>query len=588
MREDLLHLLGNLDDHDALNAALVRFVVRDTIGADKSFGTLLRSSAIPRVLNPEIIGVLQETPEDVTANRAALVRLSGYPFIAPLSEGREEYTMHEAARAAILSDWREDAERSTYQALNRSLAAYFESIEEPLEALYHSFVFAPSDAFEEFRRLFKEALVSYRRSEAESLLATARDQQVELHPEKRLWLTCYQAHLAAKLHRWMEARDILQELLSKELPPGLEARSLYDLGLISDKIGMWEEAEHTLETALAKWRGIGDKYNTAVTLNYLGVVKNQRGKWHEGLSAYEDAIGIFDELKQYADVAGTRCNLALAYQKRGEWGKALKVYEQAREGFRDAGEQYNEARVSSNLGFLYSLRGQPKTAIVLLQQAIAIFHRLGDDRAEAAAQDNLGIAYRKLGRIDQALGTHQQALEIFQRLDHRYGVAQVLSNQGDAFMERGQWNEAESAYTQALTMFGDLGDPYGQAVTQGRIGEWHVRQGHWMEGLQILEHCLETLRGLLSYVDAAHVLFWMGKRHQGQAQWKEAATCYQNALEILPVDSDWILMARIQHTMAELAAQQGYSVQFVKHLRRAIQFWETSTRNTEEQQWKKT
>lgn len=169
--DELLRLVQSGLPPDELEAQVLRLLVKGFEEKDPTFGALLRAAAVPRRLDTATVGLLRGTPDDEPGNRTALKRLADLSFVLPDPEGKS-YTLHEETRALLLETWQTAGRRPRYEALSRALGAHFQE-QDPLEALYHRFVFDPGGAFAGFERRFWGANRFYRRAECGALVLTA-------------------------------------------------------------------------------------------------------------------------------------------------------------------------------------------------------------------------------------------------------------------------------------------------------------------------------------------------------------------------------------------------------------------------------
>ena len=472
-REELFRLLAETEDAEALTEALVRRIVAEAEEREPEWGALLRAAAIPRRLDAAVVGVLRDAPDDEAGNRAAMARLADLSFVLPDPEGKS-YALHEQVRALLLEEWPAAGRRPRYEALSRALEAHFQE-RDPLEALYHRFVFDPGGAFAAFERRFQEADQFYRRAECGALTLAAEAQAREMDEAQRRWLRYYRARLALVLDRWAEAEEGYRSLLA-ELPPSprpaatplpegegsgpvlskvegergkLRTWTLHDLGMALRAQGKWEAALQAYRGTLEGWRALGDRWNEGTTLNNMGIVYRAQGRWASALEVYEGSLEIKRELGDRHGEEQTLGNMGNIYQSQGRWAEALKVYERSLAFCRQVGDRHGEGATLNNMGETYIRMGQWAEAKTHFDQSLPIRYEIGDRLGESYVLHNLGEWHQKQGQLEEAIARYEEALRLRQKLAAWPEAGKTLHALAEVYALRGEWQPAAEAARQA-------------------------------------------------------------------------------------------------------------------------------------------
>jgi non-specific serine/threonine protein kinase/serine/threonine-protein kinase len=346
------------------------------------------------------------------------------------------------------------------------------------------------------------------------------------------------------------AREILDTgaaRLEEELAgqPRTQARLMQTIGKVYRNLGLFEEAEPLLQTALdlRRQQGDGDDLMLAASLIELADL-------HIKLARYEVAEGLLREAMDLMDRHADADRLALAqslgelasvYRRQGRYDEARPLYERARdlriealgpddplvatsynglailawnEGDYDAAESlylqalaiweaaYGEdhadvAKGLNNLGLLYHQIERFEEAEVNYQRAIAIYERiLGPDHPRLGrAVNNLALLYHFLERYDEAAPLYERALAVREQAvgrDHP-DVAQTVNNLANLYRARGDYDRAEPLYRRALAIREDTFGPDHQDVawTKRDLGVLISKRGDPLESLPYFEAALD-------------------------------------------------------------------------------------------------
>ncbi|MEQ4715648.1 BTAD domain-containing putative transcriptional regulator [Nonomuraea sp. B19D2] len=191
------------------------------------------------------------------------------------------------------------------------------------------------------------------------------------------------------------------------------SRALERLGraLLSLLGGRVAVAEQELESVLAEFGTLGERWGKAQGLDWLGLIASWRGEWERAMRLWQDAIGLLEELgamEELVDVLGRRAD---AYWRADDVQAARADCERAEDLTRRLGRPELVAGVHLRLSEIARVEGDLTEAGRLLDAALAA--------SESGAFTSTGIrahVLTALGRLAEASGDAATAA-------HRYAEA---------------------------------------------------------------------------------------------------------------------------------------------------------------------
>src|SRR5579864_1291279 len=258
--------------------------------------------------------------------------------------------------------------------------------------------------------------------------------------------------------RWL---DILLEAAGPDAPPAVRAKASKGAAVIARDQGDTRRATALLDEALALYRGLGDSYGIASSLNNLGLVH-----WHEGNHALaharlEEALVWWRRVGYQRGVAGTLANMGNLASEEGDYVAARSLYEKSLSVMRELGDQRSAATVVNNLGLACLYAGEQTLARSLLEQSLSIRRALGDKLGIAQSLINLGFAFLSAADYSPARSALQESLTLSQDLKYQKGVAESLINLGAVHCCEGDYASAHRLLEQSLRMMRGLRETRG-------------------------------------------------------------------------------------------------------------------------------
>jgi tetratricopeptide (TPR) repeat protein len=253
--------------------------------------------------------------------------------------------------------------------------------------------------------------------------------------------------------------------------PADRARALVSLGIVSWRLGRYQEAAVQQEQALDLAREAGDDTQLGRALIGLGIVYWHLGRTAETVDCGRQALELFrgsgDRLGQ-ARVLG---NLGLVHRQLGDYAAALAYHRQALDLFVEIGDPVGAANEWGGLGSTLDELGRLPEALHHLREALALARQTGYREAEALALHSLGTVYRRLGRLAEALAHHQQALCLIREIGDRTMEGYALGQLGTAYRCLGRYAHAIDHHHRALRIAGEIGDDRLAAELHNGLGD---------------------------------------------------------------------------------------------------------------------
>jgi serine/threonine protein kinase/tetratricopeptide (TPR) repeat protein len=289
--------------------------------------------------------------------------------------------------------------------------------------------------------------------------------------------------------------------------PLLQARLMYTLGTVYERLGLYTPARELLDAALRIRRlppdGRVDEIGVAEVLQGLGDVALARGDFAQADSAYHAALEIRQRVlgPENREVATTLSSLAKVRWRQGRAAEAESLFVKvlALDARVRSPEDPRTLSDVSNLAVAYWSQDRFAEAEPLFRKTLEIQKRvLGPDHPDVAgAHMNLGSVYWKEGKYAEALAENQKARPIFEKTygpDH-IRVAEIYNNLGEAYWKLHRYREAEPLFRRALAIKDSVLSPTNPtiAITLNGLAGLLRDQGRYAEAEPLYRRAL-TIR----------------------------------------------------------------------------------------------
>jgi tetratricopeptide (TPR) repeat protein len=300
--------------------------------------------------------------------------------------------------------------------------------------------------------------------------------------------------------------------------PQIQATLFDALGQAYTGLGLYDQAEPLLESAVAKRKGLvpAEPADQALSLRHLGDLQTFRAAYPQAESVYRNAIDLQSSLppaeRDEFAIACSLFGLGDEQAKAGHpaeaeqtLGRALKLQQRIyTDNSVDChGSQGHAradiARTMQTLAWAISERDLNE-AIPLMRSAVAIQQSVWGDEAYpdyAAALNDLGLMLRDQGDYAQSEQLLMEALVMERKLlgDKHSELALMLNNLALTLWRKGDLAQAESTYRQALAMQREL------------LGDAHPDVANTLNNIAFVLYDRGDVRGALQTEGEALVIY---------------------------------------------------------------------------------
>jgi tetratricopeptide (TPR) repeat protein len=308
---------------------------------------------------------------------------------------------------------------------------------------------------------------------------------------------------ARQLHaqgHWREAVSAYLEVaaVAREREPALAAVALNNACDALNSLGDYRTASQRCGEALALRRALGDELRLARTLNNLGVSQQYLGLLDAAQESFGEALAIN---RRHGDARGEGINLAnlgLVAMAGERYGEAMARFEAAAHLAQAHAEQPwasgQESVAAINQGVVLERVGSFRQALVRYR---AVADRLAeaDPWRRAALELNIGVVYRNLGDPVRAVESFRAAAETYARLGDSASRANALLNLGLALhLNLDRSAEGEQALSAALAAAVEAGDRALETDCRIALGELRLQAGQAVQADALLARAAQLAR----------------------------------------------------------------------------------------------
>ncbi|KUO16971.1 hypothetical protein AQJ91_33370 [Streptomyces dysideae] len=265
-----------------------------------------------------------------------------------------------------------------------------------------------------------------------------------------------------------------------------------NLGMAHARINHLAESLECHRNALEIWSELGDRLNTAHSLNLIGLNHLHRRQLDTAARHFEQAIAVFEEQGSAHWAATALSNLATTHYRAGRLPEAATAIEQALAAHRALNNKRGEGNILRLLSGLQRERGDIEQALVSAQTAVDIALGLRNLRLEAYWLLDLADAQQADGRFADALTSYQRSATLQRHLGDRSREALAWQGTGEVYRRLDRHTEAADFHRQAATSHRELGDAWHEALALDGLGsalldeDPQAARRHWAEALRLL------------------------------------------------------------------------------------------------------
>jgi putative nucleotidyltransferase with HDIG domain len=309
-----------------------------------------------------------------------------------------------------------------------------------------------------------------------------------------------------KTGQWQSAIDVCERLFRHSWEAGRAddlIEALIRLGLLYVAQNDRELASEYFELVVDISRLTGDYQRGARGLNGLGVLKQRSGDIDGAEHLFRAAKKLATNVRDERTIGDIELNLGIIANIRGELDAALMHYSEALESYDRISNQHRAIRVLNNLGMLHTDMHNYSEAAITLEQALSKCREIGDVEVEGIVLTNRTELLLALGDLEGARASCDEAYEISSKLQDGQLKADALKSYGVIYRSTGKPNLAEAHLHQAITLAAELDFPLIEADANRELA--------------LVLRALNRNREALQALNRAHSLFTVLQAKQEQA-----------------------------------------------------------------------
>jgi len=329
---------------------------------------------------------------------------------------------------------------------------------------------------------------------------------------------------------------------------------LFGRGMVQMVIGQCDDAQESLQEALAWARTIGDEASEAHILHALGRVHHERANFPLAKQTFQKAVALFEALGDKAGLAATLDRLGrTCYDQGVDPDETERLVREALRLSQEVGDRNQEALALWSLARTLYRRAEFRQSEERYQAALSALREVGNREDEGWTLLLLGLNYGFRYELDRAQALFLKALALFRKLDLRWGEGAALTQLGMTHFRRGDVVEAERLWRSALQTVEELDSRWEQAAVLWRLGLGAHRRGEVAEARALLGRG-EAMANEIGHRELQMlILLSVGDLEANLGHWTEADTAYQQALELCQATEDRRFMPRAYHGLGLVA-----------------------------------
>jgi predicted ATPase/transcriptional regulator with XRE-family HTH domain len=282
-----------------------------------------------------------------------------------------------------------------------------------------------------------------------------READLALSLASALWHFWFMRSYLGEGRRWLEAA-----LRLGGAPATPErAQALAGLGVLTQRLGEYDQARAWLQDSLALWRALGDTRGIAGALNNLAGVALEMGNDAEAAPLYQESLALFRALGDRPGLTATLHNLSQVMCAQGNYGTALALTQESMALAREAGDKDALARMLITMGEIERRQGHLAPAEQYYEAGLTLLRELNDRRGAALALSNLGPLAQQQGDLPRAEALLRESLRLYQETGDRSGIAFCLGALAGVAGARGHYERAGRLFGASETLTAALGKP---------------------------------------------------------------------------------------------------------------------------------
>lgn len=267
--------------------------------------------------------------------------------------------------------------------------------------------------------------------------------------------------------------------------------------------------------ALQNFHDAGAVLNEARTLWQMGVVSSRLGVGPQTIEFYKASLEKFRSINDLPGQANALRDLGDAYEKIRDWDQAFRHLSESLKIAREIKRDLTEADVLNRFGEAYSRFRDFERAAVYFQQASVIYSRYSNI-TRSKPLNNLGKVSLESGEAAKAEGLFRQAVESVRKENYRFGATKTqesgyLNNMARAQYAQDKRDKAIETLMESMSVSREAGNNVSHAEALKLLGRIHLENGETNQALEQLGKALEVFRSIEDTQNAAESLLLVSK-----------------------------------------------------------------------------
>ncbi len=221
-----------------------------------------------------------------------------------------------------------------------------------------------------------------------------------------------------------------------------KAQSHQIIGVVLFHQGVYQESLRHLLLADVAFNELGQKKNSAETLNQLGLVYYSIKQPGLALQHHRKALSLFEELKDENGIADSYGCIGRLYEKRNELNEALLYQKKALAFYQKDNDKRGMATILENIGSIYEDQENYAIALDYFTRSLKLTEATGDSLSMIVNINNIGDNYRKTNNYAEAIEWTRKAVELAERLKDKYQISSAYKDLSKIYGLQGDYKNA--------------------------------------------------------------------------------------------------------------------------------------------------
>lgn len=284
------------------------------------------------------------------------------------------------------------------------------------------------------------------------------------------------------------------------------ARALTQLGRIYNELNQPESALEVLASAIALYATLDSPLDQAEALIYRGVAEGKLGHYDEARTTLQTALAIYQsghfshtqERQRLIGEGQALRSLGSLNYDLDEYPQAIAAHTTALERFQTVGDTFETMATLLLLGLTYIPAGDAQQALDLTEQVTTIAQTHQYDAYQGGALFVAGLAHQSLKETPAAIDALQQSLGLLRQSDYRLETGYVTALLANAYAQQGNHDLAVQLAGEALILGQDLADVETVSAALGIILTSSIKSNDRLGIFDTLTRMLDISRDLES------------------------------------------------------------------------------------------